>query len=157
MEPMMSITTESQALQRITPLCALPPNKLKLLAFECQLTQFEEGATILKQGLVRNDFFAVVEGSIEYVVEKDGNLKSLLEDFAEDNVMAIGFLECFAQMPPKVGVRAATNVAALCIPRDTLIDLFYESADLTREMLREICRPPLKLVDAILADRHDEN
>lgn len=145
----MSITTEAEALKRIIPLSVLPSEKLKLLAFECQLLNFRSGAIILKQGVVQNEFYAVVAGSVEYYGTTDGVFRSLLQEFADENAMAIGFLECFAQIPPTVGVRAVTDVAALSIPRDILIELFHESSELTLEMLRAVCGPPLKLIDAL--------
>ena len=68
----MSITNEAQALKRIIPLSVLPQEKLKLLAFECQLLHFRSGAIILQQGVVQNEFYAVVEGSVEYFGTTDG-------------------------------------------------------------------------------------
>lgn len=130
---MSSIQDEVATLRRIPLFANVDPAKLKLLAFTSQRIAFDANQDLFKQGDDGEDAFVIIEGEAEVIVNGDSG--EIVVTLLQKNAL-VGEIGILCDTPRTATIRAKTQVVALRIVKDQLLNMIREFPDLSIEMMR---------------------
>jgi CRP/FNR family transcriptional regulator, cyclic AMP receptor protein len=133
----MSLVQEVEALRRVPIFRQIEPRRLKLLAFASERLTYPAGQDIVVQGDAGDAAYIILKGEAEVLVVNAGSSLRVAR-LGEHEV--IGEIALLTGVPRTATVRAATEVVALRIGKETFFKLIAEVPDLGLEIMKELAR-----------------
>jgi CRP-like cAMP-binding protein len=130
----------------------LPPSELASIAHFTRERFFTKGGVMLREGLPASSVFFLVEGRAS--LRRGGTTIREIEA-----PFAVGFLPVLARDPNGLEVRAETDVVALELGADELLDAFEDNFSLLENGVRQLSRQLAEVqreLDALGLLRRDE-
>ena len=132
---MSKLQDEVDLLRGIPILSSMPANKLKLLAFASDRVQYGPGDILFRQNDEADAAYIVISGQADILVDADNGASKVAE--LGPNAF-IGDMAILSDMPRTATVQAASQLSALRIRKDHMIDMMKDSPDLAMAVLREL-------------------
>ncbi|WP_102961388.1 cyclic nucleotide-binding domain-containing protein [Mangrovicella endophytica] len=130
---MSVLTSEVDILRRVPLFSGIEAPKLKLLAFTSKLVRYEASEVLFRQGDPGDSAFVILSGQAVVIADTPGGEIEIARLGETDFVGEIGIL---CDMPRTATVRAVTNVKALRIGKDCLVELLENFPSIGLSMLR---------------------
>jgi CRP-like cAMP-binding protein len=132
-EPLVGTVGRLLALKRNPTLSGLPAALLSVVAEYARDRLFPKGSVLLREGEPVESVFFVVEGRVHMTLRG----RTLGDAGPGAGVGGIGF---FARDPEGLGAVAETDVVALELDADRLLEIFEDNFPVLLHILRETCR-----------------
>ncbi len=133
----MSLNEEVDALRRVPLFQPIEPRRLKLLAFTSERLQFSPGQDIVTQGEPGDAAYIILSGEADVLVESEGRTIAIAR--LSDNAV-IGEIAILTGVPRTATVRAASELTALRIGKETFFKLITDIPDIGMEVMKELAR-----------------
>lgn len=123
----MSIREEIKVLRAIPPFADLDDKKLELLAYMSDRLSYDAGGTLIRQGDAGDAVFVVLDGIVDVTIAS-GNDAMHVREMGE--YAFVGEIAVLSSKDRTATVTARSSVAALKIPKDTLLKMIDDVPDL---------------------------
>jgi len=134
---MSKLKDEVELLRSIPMLANMPANKLKLLAFASDRVSYPAGAVLFHQGDDADAAYIVISGSADVLVSSDGKgAENKVAELGPNSF--VGDMAILCDIPRTASVKANSQLDALRIRKEHMMDMVKESPTLALAVLREL-------------------
>jgi CRP-like cAMP-binding protein len=124
----MTIDDELDLLQRSPVFAGVPASRLRLLALGSDSMTFQPGEAIFEAGDLSDKVYLVLSGRLS------------ASEWAFELRYIVGIVGALLHKPYVATVRAETEVRALCVPRQSLLDLATKCPHTSLALMTELAR-----------------
>ncbi|WP_029012046.1 cyclic nucleotide-binding domain-containing protein [Niveispirillum irakense] len=130
-----SLTTEIEALRRLSIFSGIELSKLKILAFTSERASFTGGAILFRQDEVSDAAYVILDGTVEVQVETPNGQRHVA--LVGDNGI-VGEIGILCDVPRTATVQAVGPVTTLRISKDQFFRLVGEFPQIAVAVMREL-------------------
>ena len=114
----------NRQIKKIMPFKFLDPAPADFLLERSEVSEYEEGEVIIRQGEVNQSFFSIVSGTINVTVMNDNGTDSYICSIGQGEVF--GEAGMFLKVPRTASVTAGSLTRVVRIPRASILKLIRE-------------------------------
>ncbi|TDK37385.1 Crp/Fnr family transcriptional regulator [Rhizobium deserti] len=131
----MLLNDEVQLLRKVPYFCRVDPCKLKLLAFTSDRVLYEPGQVLFTQGESSDAAYVILHGTVDLLTRSSGEDLKIGEAGCNS---IIGEMCLISNSLQAVTARAATEVEALRITKDTFFKVIADNPRMSLEISRTL-------------------
>jgi CRP-like cAMP-binding protein len=131
----MLLNDEVQLLRKVPYFCRVDPCKLKLLAFTSDRVLYEPGQELFSQGECSEAAYVILHGMVDLLTQSSGEDLKIGEAGCNS---IIGEMCLISNSLQAVTARAATEVEALRITKDTFFKVIADNPRMNMEISRTL-------------------
>lgn len=129
----MSLNEEMEMLRRVPMFAAVPPSKLKLLAFTSDRVAFDADRVIFNQGDQGDAAYVLLSGAADLLVDTPGGVFKVAA-IGQNEI--VGEIALLCNVPRTATVKTTAPVVALRIWKDDFLRLIAEFPEMAIEIMR---------------------
>jgi len=131
----LDVLKQSELLQDIPLFSTLTPPQLKLLAFTCEVFEYETGEYLFKQGEATDAIYVILQGEVE-ILEMTGESPLVLATKSTGDLF--GEMAVLTGEPRSASVRTISKVEALKLPNERFLELITTNEGFTLFVLKDL-------------------
>lgn len=133
----MTIELEAEALRRVPMFQSVSARSLELLALLASVERFAPGEMLCRIGEASDCVFVILSGEADVLIGEAAARRAVAR-LGEHQV--VGEIAALCEVPRTADVIAITDIAAMRIDRDLLLEMFAQTPEMAVSMMRELAR-----------------